>query len=183
MTNALVLLANGSEEIEAVIVVDVLRRAGWNVTMASIETDLHIVASRGVRITAGAQLVDLDTTTFDLAVLPGGRAGAEAFAAHRGVINLLRTFYGQQKCIAAICAAPLALGAAGILHQHRYTCYPGIETEIEDGVFCPDAAVVEDANIVTSQGPGTAFAFALALVARFDSPCAAQKLREQMLLA
>ena len=181
MPKTLLLLANGSEEMEAVITIDVLRRAGWAVTVAAVEEQETITASRDVRIHADTLLRDIDANAFDLLVLPGGKGGTDIFCAHSGVQNLLQSFDKANKPIAAICAAPLALDAAGVLRQRQYTCYPGVEKQIKAGKH-RSAVVVHDENLITSQGPGTTFAFALKLVEIFENKRAADTLRRQMLL-
>ena len=178
----LVLLADGSEEMEAVIVIDVLRRAGWPVTVAAIGEQLLLQASRDVKIQADILLQDCESSSFNLLVLPGGKGGTDRFIADSTVQALLRTWDKAGKPLAAICAAPLALDAAGILRHRQYTCYPGIETQISAGTHC-EREVVQDENLITSRGPGTAFGFALTLVATFESEEAAEKLRRQMVLS
>ncbi|MFU8780720.1 MAG: DJ-1 family glyoxalase III [Kiritimatiellia bacterium] len=181
MPKTLVLVANGSEEMEAVITIDVLRRAGWPVTVAAVQQDTTITASRGVQIVADAALASIDTTSYDLLVLPGGKGGADTFTEDPNVQQAIKAFDADNKTIAAICAAPLALDAAGILRNRRYTCYPGVEENIHAGTYTT-ATVVIDQNLVTSPGPGTSFAFALALVERLENKKAADTLRRQMLL-
>ncbi len=183
MPATLVLIADGSEEMEAVIIVDVLRRAGWPVVLAATGSSLKISASRGVTIVADSLLSEIDPNIFSLIVLPGGKQGTQAFATDPVVLALLRNFKETGKHIAAICAAPLALEAAGILAGSRFTCYPGTQQSIGHGTFCPDDPVVVDGTLTTSQGPGTAFDFALNLVARLENKKAAENLRRQMVLA
>lgn len=182
MSSALVLIADGTEEMEAVIVIDVLRRAGCSVVVAATASQTTIKASRGVRIVADALLAEIGTPmAFDLLVLPGGKDGAETFSRSPNVQELLKSYDRGSKWIAAICAAPLALDAAGILRERRYTCYPGIEQGIASGQHITDV-VVRDENLVTSRGPGTAMQFALTLVALLENKKAADELRRQMVL-
>ncbi len=181
MPNTLVLIADGSEEMEAIITIDVLRRAGWDVTIAAVKQTPLITASRGVQVHADVCLEQINASLYELVVLPGGKGGTDIFAASDKVRELLQEYDAAGKPIAAICAAPLALDKAGILRKRHYTCYPGIEKEITNGQRRNDT-VVEDENLITSQGPGTAFFFALALVARFENKKAAEKLRRQMIL-
>jgi 4-methyl-5(b-hydroxyethyl)-thiazole monophosphate biosynthesis len=180
MTRALIPIADGSEEMEAVIIVDVFRRAGWDVTLASIQGKGPITASRDVKIIPDALWETLDLLSYDLLVLPGGMGGTAALCASDGVQETLRIFDIEEFWIGAICAAPLALHKAGILDGRAFTCYPGVEQEMgrEDR---SDEPVVIDRNIVTSQGPGTAFAFALKLVELIDGEQAADKLAGNMI--
>ncbi len=181
MPKTLVLIADGSEEMEAVITIDVLRRAGWPVTVAAAKEQPTIMASRGVKIQADICLHELDASSYPLIVLPGGKGGTEVFSTNVAVQTLLQQFHATGKTIAAICAAPLALDAAGILEGRQYTCYPGVNADISAGHY-HNSRVVEDGNLITSQGPGTTFAFALALVAHFETKKAADELRRQMVL-
>jgi len=182
MPKTLVLLADGSEEMEAIITVDVLRRAGWPVTIAAAGDHRTITASRGVQIRADTCLHNIDASSYDLLVLPGGKGGTDSFCASEAVLQMLRHFDAEGKAIAAICAAALALDAAGILRNRQYTCYPGVETGIHNGHHCA-VPVVQDENLTTSQGPGTTFSFCLALVEKFENKKAADELRRQMVLS
>jgi len=182
MPKTLVLIADGSEEMEAVITIDVLRRASWPVTVAAVKEQPTIIASRGVKIEADICLHDLDVSSYQLVVLPGGKGGTDVFSKNVAVQALLQQFQAAGKMIAAICAAPLALDAAGVLEGHQYTCYPGVNDDIASGHYNSSALVVEDGKLITSQGPGTTFPFALALIAHFENKKAAEKLRRQMIL-
>jgi DJ-1 family protein len=182
MPKTLVLIANGSEEMEAVIIIDVLRRAGWPVAVAAVGSCDTITASRGVRILADTLFDVTCAMSHDLLVLPGGKDGTDAFCRNPDVQHILQVFDAGNKPIAAICAAPLALEAAGILRDRCYTCYPGVEAQIQGGQHMRDTVVI-DGNLITSQGPGTSFAFALALVELLENKKAADQLRRQMVLA
>lgn len=179
--NVLIPLAEGCEEMEAVIVADVLRRAGWEVTLAGL-TEGPITASRGVGLMPDRHWDDIDPDLFEMIVLPGGLGGTRALCAHSGVQQTLRTFDAGGKWIAAVCAAPLALHEAGILRDRRFTCYPGIEYEMDVSVQRLNDSVVVDGMLITSQGPGTAFEFALKLIETGDGPVAAETVRKGLLL-
>ncbi len=175
MTRVLIPIADGSEEMEAVIVVDILRRAGWEVVLASIEGQGPVTASRGVRLMPDAQWEKLDLSSFDMMVLPGGQGGTDALCANDGVQEALRIFNIEELWIGAICAAPLALHKAGVLKKRAFTCYPGAEEKMKR----PDRSdepVVVDGHIVTSQGPGTAIPFALKLVELVDGANATEQI-------
>jgi 4-methyl-5(b-hydroxyethyl)-thiazole monophosphate biosynthesis len=174
MIRALIPIADGCEEMEVVIVADTLRRAGWNVVLAGLHGTAPVTASRKVKIVPDARWEELDLLSFDLLVLPGGAGGTKALCEHDGVQETLRIFDIEEKWIAAICAAPLALHKAGILKGRAFTCYPGVEKEMHRPDRSDDAVVV-DRNLITSQGPGTAFAFALKLIELLDNPAASEK--------
>lgn len=164
MRKVLVMLAQGCEEIEAVTIIDILRRAGIEVTSAGLD-DLPVLASRGVVLLPDTTLDLAQNQEFDMIVLPGGQPGTDNLRADKRLIALLRQMAQQGKQVAAICAAPSVLAAAGLLDGRKATCYP---TCLDDfpKVNLQTAAVVEDGNITTSRGPGTAMDFALALVER-----------------
>ena len=178
MIRALIPLADGCEEMEAVIVADVLRRANWEVVLAGVNGVEPVTASRGVALLPDESWDELVLTDFDLIVLPGGLEGTLALCKHEGVLETLKLFDLEERWIAAICAAPLVLHTAGVLDNRAFTCYPGVEDEIGDR---SEDIVVIDGNIITSQGPGTAFDFALALIETIDSAAAADKVRAALL--
>lgn len=180
MIRALIPIADGCEEMEAVIVADTLRRAGWNVVLAGLHGTGPVTASRKVKIIPDARWEELDLLSFDIIVLPGGAGGTKALCEHGGVQETLRVFDIEEKWIAAICAAPLALHKAGILKGRAFTCYPGTEKEMHRSDRS-DEPVVVDRNLITSQGPGTAFAFALKLIELLDNPTLADKVRSGLI--
>lgn len=182
MPTILVPLANGVEEIEAVIAIDVLRRARWSVTSVSMEGQLTVTASRGVKLVADTLWKDLGKLNrFDGIVIPGGAGGTQALCAHEAMLETLKSFNLNKKCIGAICAGPLVLQAAGLLAGRRFTCYPGVEKDIHNAFHSPEN-VVRDGNLITSRGPGTAFEFALALIAEQEGDGSATALRRQLVL-
>lgn len=164
MSKALVLLADGSEELEAVSIVNILRRGGVDVTLAGL-TAGTLRGSRGTMITPDTTLDDALKHDYDMVVLPGGQPGTTHLRNDPRVANLLQRAYSAGKQVAAICAAPSVLAAAGLLDGKRATCYPG-SLEGFRKVQVESLAVVEDGNIVTSRGPGTAMDFALTLLER-----------------
>ena len=161
---ALIAVADGVEDLEVVTLIDVLRRAGIEVLVASIETRRMVSCAHGTRLTADAMLLDVLAQDFDLIVLPGGLPGAQHLADYQPLAERVREQAAAGKLFAAICAAPaLALQAYGVLKQRRMTCYPACSDRLSGCTFV-DQPVVVDGNCITSQGPGTALAFALTLV-------------------
>lgn len=161
---ALIAVADGVEDLECVTLIDVLRRADIEVLVASIEDRRMITCARGTRLTADAMLVDVLAQEFDLIVLPGGMPGAQRLAEFEPLAERVRRQAKAGELFAAICAAPaLALQQYGVLQQRRMTCYPAFSDRLSGCSFV-DEAVVVDGNCITSQGPGTALAFALCLV-------------------
>jgi protein DJ-1 len=165
---ALVLLAKGSEEMEAVISIDVLRRGGIDVTVAGVEGADPITCSRGVVITPDVALEDVDRT-FDVLVLPGGAEGAQRLAASERVGQILRAQEESGRWVAAICAAPIALEAHGVFRGRQMTSHPSARATLEEWGDYSEHPVVADRNLITSRGPGTAFPFALRIVGTLTS--------------
>lgn len=178
---ALVLIADGTEEMEFTIVVDVLRRAGVEVVAAGLDGPDPVTCSRGVRIVPDEALADVEWP-FHLVVLPGGAEGARRFAESADLGGALDLHQRQGGEIAAICAATAALVTHGIGVGARLTSHPSVKDEVARRADWADAAVVEDRHLVTSQGPGTAFEFALALVRRLRGEFVAEKVRAPMML-
>ena len=178
---ALVPIANGSEEMEAVIIIDTLRRADWDVTVAGL-TAGTVEASRGVKLVPDTSWDQIKPADFDMILLPGGFGGTEAMMAHAGVQQALRDFNAKGKWIGSICAAALALNEAGVLAGRRFTCYPGVEKKLPADVQPVNEPVVVDGHLITSQGPGTAFEFALKVIAECSSPNKSDEVRSGLLL-
>lgn len=172
MPNVLVPIANGTEEMEAVIIVDILRRAEWTVTLAGIEPGL-LTASRGVRLMPDKQWQEITPSAFDVLMIPGGGLGVEQFLKFQPLLDTIRQFHQAGKWVGAICAAPLTLQAAGILKGKQATCHPGVANRLTATPRLETPTVI-DGRIVTSQGAGTTFDFALTLVSRIDSPAKAK---------
>jgi 4-methyl-5(b-hydroxyethyl)-thiazole monophosphate biosynthesis len=164
MSRALILLAPGCEELEAVTVIDVLRRAGVEVVAAGLKTGI-LQASRDVKLMPDLPLDEChDAKKFDMLILPGGLPGTEALREDLRVRDLvLHYMTAADKKLAAICAAALVLDRHGLLEGRTFTCYPKFQEDIEAGSW-QDQPVVVDGDLITSQGPGTAMAFALTLV-------------------
>ncbi len=164
MKTALVLFAAGSEELETVTVVNILRRAGVTVTLAGL-SDGALKGSRGITLQPDTTLDAVMNEDFDMLVLPGGMPGTRHLQADARVIKLAQDMAKHGKYVTAICAAPMVLATAGLLAGKRATCYP---TCLDDfpGVQLQTEAVVEDGKLITSRGPGTAMDFALTLAER-----------------
>ncbi|MCX7819640.1 MAG: DJ-1/PfpI family protein [Kiritimatiellae bacterium] len=158
----LIPIADGTEEIEAVTAADLLRRAGAEVCLASVDGET-ITAGRGTRIVADARWAEVRTDEYDAIVVPGGARGVERLAAHADLLDALRAAHERNRWIGAICAGPLVLEAAGILHGRAATCHPAAASRLRSAIR-RDEPVVVDGRIVTSQGVGTAVAFGLTLI-------------------
>ena len=178
---ALIILAEGFEEVEAIAVVDLLRRTGTRVIMAGLAA-LKVPSSRKITVEADVLLKDF-TEMPDALILPGGIPGATNLAKSAEVATLVKKMNAAGKLIAAICAAPAAvLAPLGILDGKKATCYPGCESDFSKKTIHSKDPVVVDGNIITSQGPGTALEFALAIAARLVGQEMAETIREKMLI-
>ena len=181
MSKVLVPLAKGFEEIEAVSIIDVLRRAEVEVLIASLNDELLAQGAHGIMIQTDVKVKDVSADEIDMIILPGGWDGTHALAEDGNVQNLLREMDAKGKNIAAICAAPYALNKAGVLKEH-YTCYPSVEKEIrEEGYEGDKAMVVEDANVMTSRGPATAICFGLAIAKKLKGEETYKAIKEGLL--
>ncbi len=161
MASVLVPLAQGCEELEAITIIDLLRRAGVDVTSAGLD-EKHVKASRGVVLVPDTDIDSALQKQYDMIVLPGGLPGADHLDADSRIRERLIQMADEGQYVAAICAAPKVLASTGILKDKKATCYPGVLDAI--GVNSEATAVVEDGNIITSRGPGTAMDFALTLI-------------------
>lgn len=163
-TSALVPIAHGSEDIEAVTLIDVLRRADVAVTVASVHDDPAVIAARQTRITADALLGECAGSPYDLIALPGGMPGAESLGQSEPLTGMLREQRDAGRWYAAICAAPaVALEPNGLLEGRAATAHPGFQTRLSNQSRISERVVI-DGHCVTSQGPGTALEFSLTLV-------------------
>lgn len=166
MARVLVPLAKGCEELEAVTIIDLLRRAGIEVVTAGL-TDGPVTASRGVVLMPDTHLDAVLGEDFDMVVLPGGLPGADNLDADPRIHRLLQRMAENDRYTAAICAAPKVLLNAGLLDGRKATAYPGvIDGRLAAGSQLLEDAVVSDGKVVTSRGPGTAMDFALTLIER-----------------
>ena len=164
MSTVLVPLAQGCEELEAVTVIDLLRRAGITVVTAGLDNQ-PVKASRGVVLVPDTTLDKAAEQSFDMIVLPGGLPGADHLNNDPRIHKLLKDMHQQGKYTAAICAAPKVLADAGLLANKSATSYPGVLEKMQvPNLQFIDAPVVKDGKVVTSRGPGTAMDFALELI-------------------
>lgn len=180
MSKVYVFLAEGFEEIEALMVVDLLRRAQCDVTTVAIMGNLKVKGRSNIEVMADTLYEDVASfEVADLLVLPGGMPGTLYLEQHEGLRGLLTDQLAKDKKIAAICAAPTVFGKMGLLKEKAATCYPGMEDEL----FCAEAKtdkVVVDGTITTSRGLGTALEFALELISQLEGVETAEKVAKSI---
>jgi len=181
MQKVLVPLADGVEEMEAVIVIGMLRRAQWHVLAVGLKAGT-VTAARGTRLVPDEVWDRVDPTQFDVIAIPGGARGVENLRHDKRVVAAVRAHAEQGKLTAAVCAGPLVLQDAGVLAGRCATCHPEVIAEFTLARRV-DKPVVVDGNIVTSQGAGTSFAFALTLVALVEGEARAEELAQAIVLA
>ena len=180
MKRAVILFAEGYETVEALLVVDLLRRGGVEVTMASITEDEFVRSSHGVNVEMDAVLGEVDVLDYDAIILPGGMPGTKYLEEYKPLTELLTDFYQNGGKVAAICAAPSVLGDLGILKGKKACCYPGFEEHLTGAQVVFDQ-VAQDGNVTTSRGMGTAIPFALSLVSQLVSEEKAQELAQSII--
>lgn len=179
MSKVSVFFADGCEEVEALTVVDLLRRAGIHTDMVSITGNQLVTSSHQVGIQTDVLFEEMDFSDTDLLVLPGGMPGTLHLQAHEGLTTLLKKYdeegkQGNNKYVAAICAAPSVLGGLGILKGRRACCYPGFEEKLT-GAEVEESPAVRDGHVITGRGMGTAIPFGLKLI---EVLCGAEKAEE-----
>lgn len=179
MSTVHVFFADGFEEIEALTSVDVLRRAGLDVVMTSVTGNKMVTGAHGVVVQSDELFENCDFSKAIQLILPGGMPGSEALANHKGLQDLLVKFNGEEKPIAAICAAPMALGKLGLVKGRKVTSYPGFESFLEGADYTANL-VEQDGHFITGKGPGASLPFALKIVERLISKEKAQQLAEEM---
>jgi 4-methyl-5(b-hydroxyethyl)-thiazole monophosphate biosynthesis len=178
----LVPIANGSEEIEAVCIIDTLRRANAEVIVASVESDLQVTCTRKTNIVADCLIGDCKNQTFDLIALPGGMPGAERLSECKELIELLNKQRNENRYYAAVCAAPaVVFEKHNLLEGQKATCHPSFAEKIHDREQIDHRVVVSN-KVVTSRGPGTSLEFSLKLVEVLYDRETAEKIQQAMLV-
>lgn len=158
-----IFMAEGCEEIEGLTVVDIIRRAKLDITVISTTGNKEVTGSHKITFKTDELSSEVDYEKLDGIVLPGGMPGTLNLGADETVNRIIRQFAQEGKLVAAICAAPSVLGAAGILNGKNAVCYPGFEEKLT-GAITSEASVMTDGNVITSRGMGTAVDFALAIL-------------------
>ncbi|MCD8210934.1 MAG: DJ-1/PfpI family protein [Prevotella sp.] len=173
-------LATGFEEIEALIPLDVMRRAGIDFSTVSVTGNLIVKGTHGVDVKADYLFEDLDFEDADLLLLPGGLPGATNLNVHEGLKNVLLSQNEKKKMIGAICAAPLVLGGMGLLRGKQATCYPGFESHLLGASYTHELVTV-DGNIITGEGPAAAFPYAFSLLSLLKTEEASSSIEDGMM--
>ena len=181
MKKVFIFLAEGFEETEAVATIDIMLRGDLDVTSVSITGNLLVTGAHGIAVAADTLFENVDISSGDMLVLPGGMPGASNLNAHAGVKDALEQYAANGKKIAAICAAPLVLGGLGLLQGKKATAYPGFESTLTGATYI-SSPVVKDGNIITGRGPGFALQFGLTIVEELQGKAKADEVAAGLLL-
>jgi 4-methyl-5(b-hydroxyethyl)-thiazole monophosphate biosynthesis len=184
---AIVLFAEGFEEVEALTPVDYLRRAGIEVICASIGSSNIVTGARKIQVITDAKLDEIFTmqndNCFDAVIIPGGMPGSANLAASKNVNAFLNNFAVTGKWICAICAAPaVVLAPLGLLHNRKFTCYPGMEEKVKDGIWTDAGVVIDDSGLISARSAGYAGHFAIAIISKLLSEAESQKVAQAVIL-
>ena len=179
MKKVATILANGFEEIEALTIVDVLRRAGIACDLIGMEET--VTGSHQISVVVD-RLWNGDLSDYDGVFLPGGMPGATNLRDNEKVQSLIKKYNKENKIVAAICAAPIALAKAGVIEGKKVTSYPGFKEELGNVNYVEEDTVVVDGNIITSRGPATALVFGLEILKKLGYEKEAEEIREGMLI-
>ncbi|EOU1992107.1 DJ-1/PfpI family protein [Clostridium perfringens] len=182
MKKVLVFLAEGFETIEALSVVDVCNRAKVTCHACSLTENRTVNSARGTMVLCDKLISDNDLETYDAIVLPGGMPGATNLRDNERVQSLIKKYNKENKIVAAICAAPIALAKAGVIEGKKVTSYPGFKEELGNVNYVEEDTVVVDGNIITSRGPATALVFGLEILKKLGYEKEAEEIREGMLI-
>lgn len=178
---AIVFLADGFEEVEALTVVDYLRRVDIDVTMTSITDDLEVKGAHDIVVKSDKSIDKLENIeSYDAVIIPGGLPGATNLRDDEKVIEIVKDINDKGKLVAAICAGPIVLDKAGVLKNKNVTSYPGFEDQLKDTKYLKQS-VVKDINIITSRGPSLAVDFAIEIVRELLGEESVKELKKDIL--
>lgn len=182
LKNALIFLAPGFEEVEALAPVDVLRRAGIKVVMAGVQADSAnlVPGAHGIKVLCDIRAEQVNPADFDLVYFPGGMPGAANLAATQKCLDAAKSIHAAGGTVCAICAAPIVLEAAGLLDGEEYTCYPGFESKIKNGKYT-GKFIQKSGRILTACGPAAALDFALEILRASGATALASQLSSGMM--
>lgn len=169
MKKVFVLLANGFELIEAMIPVDILRRSGLNVTTVSTCGDIQVESAQKVKVTADTLFKDVDFSSGDMIVLPGGNPGYINLRENKDVVEVVKQYLDSNKYVGAICGGPTVLGVNNLIGNFNFTCHFSVAGEMNSDKYSNDKEVIVDNNVITSRGAGTAIEFGFELAKKFVS--------------
>lgn len=179
MSKFLVFLADGCEDVEAITIIDYLRRADVSVDTVSIMDSLDITTKSNITLKADKMIDDINPSDYEGLYIPGGTKGAESLRDDDRVINIIKEFNEEEKIVSAICAGPIVLNRAGVLADKEVTSFPSVREDLDNiGEYVEDTVVITDGNITTSRGAATAVYLAMRLVEILKGPEAVDELKK-----
>lgn len=179
--NTCIFLADGFEEMEAIGVIDILRRANINITLISIKNNLEVEGAHGIKLICDKIFDEIELSEFNMVIFPGGLLGVNNLKNFPHIKEVVNHFYYNDKYVAAICAAPSILYECGILDNKKFTCYEGVQEFIKNGIYSRQK-VVQDGNIITSDCVGSVFSFGFKLVSILKSEEVSEEIRKKMII-
>lgn len=183
MKKVAILLGDGVEPVEAVAPIDVLRRGGVDVTLVACQGNDTVTSAQNIDIVSNSNFKDVDLSSFDMLVIPGGNGGVEVLKGNAHVQAALTQFMEEDRLIGAICAGPTVLNEFGLLAGRKATCYPGCETDFPEGAYVNEIGVVCNNNLITASGPGQALLFGFALLQKLTDTKTAKTVADSMLVS
>ncbi len=181
MKKAVVFLADGFEEIEALGTVDILRRGGIDVTVAGVTGEI-VTGSHNIKVITDMKVENVKPADYDAFICPGGMPGAVNLKDNDKVLNLIQEGYKNNKLVSAICAAPMVLEKAGVLNNKNFTMYPGMQDNAPSGKYKDNTYVCTDNNVVTGAGPAATFMYALEILSQLQGSQKAEEVKKGMLI-
>lgn len=181
MKKAVIFLANGFEDIEALATVDILRRGGVDVTIAGVTGEI-VTSSHNLKVVADKTIENIKASDYDAVICPGGMPGATNLRDNSLVLDIVKDAYNSGKIVAAICAAPMVLDRAEILKGKDFTMYPGMESYAPSGKYHNNKFVVKDGSVITGAGPAATFEYAFEILANLQGREIANQVAQGMLL-
>lgn len=178
---AAILIADGTEPLEALAPIDVLRRGGVDAQLVSTMGP-KVVLAQNMVVEADAIVSDVDLEAYDMLVVPGGSVGVENLSACEPMKDALKAFMADGRLVASICAGPTILASLNLLQGHKATCYPGCQTDFPHGAYVEGPTVVVDGNLITASGPGVSMDFGVAMLRALEGDAAADDVRDGMLI-
>ncbi len=176
----LILLANGFEESEVVVTVDILRRAKITIDMVSVTNEVQLVSTHEVKLIADKRLIDVQATDYDFLVIPGGLKSVFTLHNRTDISEIILDFFEKSKLIASICAGPSLVSKLGLFSNHKFTCFPGFEKYHKGGTYLPSDDLVIDGNFITARSMANVYSFALAIIGNILGKEEEQKIRKSI---
>ncbi|BAK81497.1 DJ-1 family glyoxalase III [Candidatus Arthromitus sp. SFB-rat-Yit] len=173
--------ANGFEELESIGIIDILRRGNVDVDIVSITDSLQVVGAHDIKIVCDKLFKDIDFSEYEMAIFPGGVKGVEEIRNFKPIFEFIEYMHSNNKYLAAICAAPVILGDAGLLEDNKFTCYEGFEQYVKNGTYVKEKVVINN-RVITSNCAGSVFDFGFKLLSVLKGDNDSDEVKSKMIL-